>query len=402
MILPKNHQFIILLSFLFISIQMYGQVKDTTIVYPGRDEVGDLNSTSIQKGEFPGAILLPGTKVSLAIGGFIKATAFYDTRYSDKNEIIMPGSFSANSFLDGQTYIGARSSRLFFDGRASMDNMKIRGYIEMDFRGAYGITVRHVYLKLSNINGQSLIMGQYWSQAMDLQTIPEGLVEPTMSGAPFARHGQISFRSLLNNLSSFVISIEEPNNSDIRGSNVQPINKYPDVIASLSIDPSTALHFSAMGLVRPIYVKSNDTKLNKTGFLTNASIVIKPGGNQKFVVSGIYGRGASNYIMGADANAGYVSDNSIELQKQYGGFIAYRYAWSESWRSNIAVGRFGGDKLANNPGPHIKSSIFGFINTFYRLNKFVNIGAEWIYTEKLNHNDGSFVNNRFQIGIQVF
>jgi len=112
--------------------------------------------------------------------------------------------------------------------------------------------------------------------------------------------------------------------------------------------------------------------------------------------------GVNTVLMGADATAGYIFDNVIELQKQYGGFIAYRYAWSEKWRSNIAVGRFAADKLTNNPGSHIKSSVFGFINTFYRLNKYVNVGVEWVYTEKINYNDGSFYNNRFQIGIQVF
>jgi len=388
-------------SFLLLPIHLFGQETDTLIV-PNRDKIGDLNSGFIKAGEMPGAILLPGTNVSLAIGGFIKATAFYDTRYSEKNEIITPGSFTSNSFLNGQSYIGARSSRLFFDGLAKADDINVRGYIEMDFRGAPGITIRHVYLKLSNTSGQSLLMGQYWSQAMDLQTIPEGLVEPTMSGTPFARHGQISFRSPLNKSASIIISIEEPNNSDIRGNNVQSINKFPDVIASLSIDPSTAFHFSVMGLMRPIYVQNIDTKLNKTGFLTSASAVIRPDDNQKLIFTGIYGKGASNYLMGADANAGYVINSSIELQKQYGGFIAYRYAWSENWRSDIAIGRFAGDKLINNPLPHIKSSIFGFINTFYRLNKYVNIGAEWIYAEKINYNNGSFYNNRFQIGIQVF
>ena len=63
------------LCFLLLSINLFGQEKDT-LLFPGRDIVGDLNQEYIKAGEIPGAILLPGTNVSLAIGGFIKATSY--------------------------------------------------------------------------------------------------------------------------------------------------------------------------------------------------------------------------------------------------------------------------------------------------------------------------------------
>lgn len=401
MISQKKHQFIILLSLLFISIQMYGQDKDTTL-YPGRDVIGDLNSQYVKPGEMPGAILLPGTIVSLAIGGFIKGIVFYDTKYKLKEEIIRPGSFTNIDFLEGQSYFGARSSRLFFDARSTIDPYLMRGYIEMDFRGPNGITLRHIFLKISNKTGQSLLLGQYWSNVMDLQTIPQGLVEATISGGPFSRHGQIRFSSPLTQSLSINISLEEPNNSDIRGIDVEPVNKYPDFVGFLYFDPSPSFHFSVMGLYRPINVSVQDEDLNASGYLTNGSIVFKPDKKQKFVLSGLYGQGASFYIMGADETAGFVSNNMIELQKQYGGFFSYQFMWNNDLISNAAIGRFAADKIDLYPDPHIKSSTYFFINTLYHLNRYINVGIEWIYTEKVNYNGGYFNNNRFEFGIQVF
>ena len=61
----------------------YAQVGDSVLV---RDFIGDMNESAIRRGEFPGAIRIPGSNVSLAISGFIKAVAFYDSKYRVKND----------------------------------------------------------------------------------------------------------------------------------------------------------------------------------------------------------------------------------------------------------------------------------------------------------------------------
>lgn len=396
-------QLLILIISLLVVTNLNAQVRDSIIIHT-RDNIGDMNASVIRAGEFPGAITLPGSHVSLAIGGFVKATAIFDTKYSVKNEIIMPGTFNPGDFNEGQTYIGARSSRLFFDGRITHEGIGIKGYYEMDFRGAYGFTLRHAYLQLSNRKRQSLLMGQYWSLIMDLKSIPEGLVEPTVSGAGFARHGQIRFTTPLSKKSSLSISFEEPNNADLKGEDMLPQNRYPDVIGFLSIDPSEAFHFGLTGMYRPLtyVVQSTLNKETENGWLGIATTVIRPGANDKIALSGMIGSGASNYIMGSDGITGYYVENNMELQDEHGGFCAYRHNWNEKLRSNVALGMFFADELSTNPNPHVKSSTFGFVNTFYRLNKYVNVGIEWIYTNKKQFNGEDFTNNRIQFGIQIF
>ena len=378
------------------------QQKDTIIIQ--RDNIGDMNAPFVKAGEIPGALLLPGTNISLAIGGFVKATAIYDTHYTVKNEIILPGMFSEAQMGEGQTYIGARSSRLFFRGVSTVKQMRIDGYFEMDYRGASGFTLRHAYLQLQNQKGSKFLMGQYWSLAMDLLTIPEGLVEPTISGGPFARHGQMRYSGKLSKALTLSVSLEEPSTSDFTGVNVTPVNKAPDGIATLAIDPSPALHFSLMGLYRPVVLSLNpgESKEYESGFLTGASVVLRPNDKTKFTLNGMYGQGASSYIMGADAIAGYYINGVLEKQKQSGGFTAFRHVWNEKFRSNVAFGKFFGSELESMPDPNIKSSTFVFINTFYHVNKYVNIGVEWIFTSKEFHGADRLKNNRIQFGIQVF
>lgn len=394
----------ILSVFIGILVFMSSSAQDRDSIAPIRDNIGDMNEDAIKKGEFPGAIKIPGTDVSLAIGGFIKAVALYDTKYNVKNEIILPGTFTSSDIYKGQTYMGAKSSRLYFDGRATLGHFNIRGYYEMDFRGSAGFTLRHAYLQLTTAKGQKLLMGQYWSLVMDLPGIPEGLVEPTTSGAGFSRHGQIRFSTPLSKALTLSASLEDPNNSDLRGTDINPLDKYPDVVASLSIDPSNAFHLSLTGMYRPLsYTNSIDDKTKTaTGYYSNMTVVIKPGANDKIALSGMYAEGASNYVMGADATAGFYENNNLELQTQYGGYFSYRHLWNDKFRSNFVIGRFMTDKIENNANPHIKSSTYGFINTYYKLNKYVNMGVEWIYTEKDNYNGGVLNNNRFQFGIQIF
>lgn len=375
---------------------------DTIIIH--RDNIGDMNAPFVKAGQIPGALLLPSLNISLAIGGFVKATAIYDTDYKVKSEIIIPGMFSEEQMGEGQTYIGARSSRLFFRGVSTINKLRIDGYYEIDYRGASGFTLRHAYLQLQNNKGSIFLMGQYWSLAMDLLTIPEGLVEPTISGGTFARHGQIRYSGKLSKALTLSVSLEEPSTSDFMGVNVAPINKFPDGIAALGIDPSPVWHFSVMGLYRPVVLSFNsgESKEYESGFLSVAAMVLKPTIKTKFTLSGMVGRGASSYIMGADAIAGYYSNGTLEKQKQSGGFTAFRHVWNEKFRSNAAYGKFFGSELESMPDPNIKSSTYAFINTFYHVNKYVNIGVEWIYTDKEFHGSDKLMNNRFQFGIQVF
>ena len=108
--------------------------RDTTDT---RDRVGDLNADAVQGGAFPGSFLIPGTDVSLAVGGFIKALAFYDSDASDRSPDFLPGEdLVPNETAGGMYAMTAGLSRLFLDTRARTHRGDVRGYIELDFNAS--------------------------------------------------------------------------------------------------------------------------------------------------------------------------------------------------------------------------------------------------------------------------
>ena len=114
------------------------QRRDTLPAYDtttARDRIGDLNAAPVEDGAFPGALTIPGTRVSLAIGGFVKVLAFHDSNADERAADFSPADLVPDA-PGGPTYgMTAGLSRLFVDGRASMKRGDVRGYIEVDFNG---------------------------------------------------------------------------------------------------------------------------------------------------------------------------------------------------------------------------------------------------------------------------
>ena len=392
--------------FLFLLIASTSVVAQRTdsISVPLRDPVGDLNAELIREGKFPGAILLPGKRVSAAFGGLIKATAFYDTRYREKEELLLPGTLNEDNTDKGQFFSSARSSRLYFDGRTDVDGIDAQAYIEMDFRGPNGITLRHIYLRLQNNNGQALIMGQYWSNVMDLAYIPPTVIEPYLGGTPLSRQGQIRFITPVGNLLKFSASIEDSNNNDVVSTDHIELSQYPDLTAKLEFDPSDRYHLSLSALYRTIQ-QSNQTN---GSVLSQSAIVSQLGMNiilaKKDIltlVSG-YSNGAGRYVPGSNKINGFAMGNEMQLHESYGGFVSYRRFWGEKFRSTAFLCLWYVDELEDAPYTSFKSSKSFMFNTIYKLSDYVNIGVEYSYIQNDNYANSSFDNHRFMIGIQVF
>src|SRR5688572_11378131 len=92
-------------------------VRDTTTA---RDRIGDLNATPVETGAFTGAVVIPGTRVSLAIGGFVKVLAFHDSDADERAAEFAPADLTPNGSGGAAYGMTAGVSRLFIDARASM------------------------------------------------------------------------------------------------------------------------------------------------------------------------------------------------------------------------------------------------------------------------------------------
>src|SRR5688572_24533286 len=87
-------------------------VRDTTTA---RDRVGDLNAQPVESGAFTGAVVIPGTRVSLAIGGFVKVLAFHDSEADERAVEFTPADLAPGSVGGAWYGMTAGVSRLFID-----------------------------------------------------------------------------------------------------------------------------------------------------------------------------------------------------------------------------------------------------------------------------------------------
>jgi hypothetical protein len=378
--------------------------KQDSISVPLRDPVGDLNARIIREGKFPGAIKLPGKQVSAAFGGLIKATAFYDSKYKVKEELILPGQLNANNTDKGQFFSGARSSRLYFDGRTDVQGVDAQAYIEMDFRGPNGITLRHIYLRLQNNKGQSLIMGQYWTNIMDLAYIPPTVIEPYLGGTPLARQGQIRFTTSIGKQFTFSASIEDSDNSDVFSTDHDELSQYPDFTAKLEFDPSDRYHLSFSGMYRTVQQSSqiDGSIRSQPAIISQLGMNIIIDKEDILTLVGGYSNGAGRYLPGSDRVNGFALGNEMQLHESYGGFVSYRRFWSEKWRSMAFLCLWNVDELEDAPYTSFKSSTSFTFNTIYRLSEYVNIGIEYSYITNDDYAMLEFDNHRVMFGIQVF
>lgn len=390
-----------LLIFLFIlnSSFLLAQLDTMDI----RDAIGDLNSNSVKKGDFPGSIQLPGQNTSIGFGGFVKTILYVDSDKENKGDIITPGYF--NPFESkGQFGISAKLSRFLFDARNKSSMGNLRGYFEVDFTNG-GFNIRHAFANWK-YGKHDILAGLFWSALMDLPALSaiEGTGEPSISGVIFNRQAQIRYTYNLSTAWNFHFSLEDPSSSDaLIPSGFKPFTKAPDVITAIGVHDPNIGHIQIAGILRAIQIDSAN-KYNLTGTAKAISLAsyLVLFGKGKLVVSASYGTGLGKYMLGVNGVAGYIDEQQkLSLAETYGGVISYQHKFSEKWRSNFGIGTAG---LTNTETSKItfKNSIYGFTNIFCQIMPMFTVGLEYIYAESRYKGGLKALNNRIQLGIQVF
>ena len=91
----------------------------------------------VEAGDFRGAILLPGTDVSLRIDGDAGLTRYYDTGFVGSGIRLFPATIALDQSplaqRRGKTTLTGAQSRLSFDAQAKTEIGRLRGFVELDF-----------------------------------------------------------------------------------------------------------------------------------------------------------------------------------------------------------------------------------------------------------------------------
>jgi hypothetical protein len=368
-----------------------------------RDAIGDLNSSAVKKGKFPGSIQLPDHNTSIGFGGFIKTIVYFDSDKENKSDVITPGYFNPAE-SKGQFGISAKLSRFLFDARNYSSFGNLRGYFEVDFTNG-GFNMRHAYANWKN-GKHDILAGLFWSGLMDLPALAsiEGTGEPSISGVIFNRQAQLRYTYTISDKWNFHISLEDPSSSDaLLPAGFKPFTKAPDVIAAVGVNDPGIGHVQLAGIVRVIQLDSAN-KYNLSGTATALSFAsyLVIGSKGRLILSASYGTGLGKYMLGINGLAGYIDkQQKLALIDTYGGILGYSHKFNEKLRTNLGIGTAG---LSNTENTNVtfEKSLYGFANIFYQIMPMFTAGIEYIYAESKYSGGVKAKNNRIQLGIQIF
>lgn len=378
------------------------RMRDTT---DARDRVDDLNADAVKGGAFPGSFVIPGTEVSLAIGGFIKAVGFYDSDATGRSPDFFPGTDLPPDANGGGMYaMTAGMSRVFLDTRARTKRGDVRGYLEIDFNGPSVTKLRHAYLRLRNERIE-IVAGQTWSTFMNASVKPPMMGESKLSGITEIRQAQIRFADHLSKTLTFSAAVENPSSDDVGGDVEQARTPAPDAMMSLALERGKVTRLELSGLARQLQVLlPNGSTPSATAWGAQLSAVVEPMPKHALRMAGLLGDGIGRYLQGLDqAGAAFVSPNGdVDTRRAWGASASWEQPWSESLRSVFAAGTAHADAPAYAGPDTFERSDFLSANLLLRTSRYTTIGLEYVYGQRRNTVVASRHNNQVLVGFQLF
>jgi hypothetical protein len=340
----------------------------------------------------------PGT--SFSYGGFIKL----DAMITDTSDGEIPdGSVGRLLYLPGGIPVGGQSespdldvhaqfSRFWLAADTTLDSGdKLRGYLEFDlFGGAlgnevatntYGVTVRHAFATWNK-----WLAGQTWSNFQDVAALPDAVdfIGPT-DGTTFVRQAQIRYSS-----GPWSISAENPESiitpfEGNAGRIVSDDNLMPDLTARYTMRGDWG-HFGIAGLFRQIKLENTTTDIDDSiagyGLSASGKFNLGPKDDIRYMVTG--GRGISRYVGLAISNDAVLDESgNLESIDLLGGFVAWRHAFSPTFRTNVFYARTDFDNDTELTGLGITRRVHSIhANAIWTPLPKLDLGMELIYGER--------------------
>ncbi|MFZ4437107.1 MAG: DcaP family trimeric outer membrane transporter [Syntrophales bacterium] len=248
----------------------------------------------VMAGSMPGSFLVPGTDTSLKIYGNVRVDATYDfatrnndIRNNDWSTVVFAQPLdtnSANRERKGQFYSTARASRLGIVTNTPSKWGDLEVKLEGDFNapndymselGSNGtqFRLRHAYGRWGN-----LLVGQTWSNFIDLRSYPETVDFNPTGDVTLIRQTQLRYTLPLGG-SSLALSVENPESlSGLPPSQTQSnkghndFDRVPDFVVNWTLNGEKA-HISA----RAVTMEYNNDFRSKRGYAAGLSGSIKLG-----------------------------------------------------------------------------------------------------------------------------
>jgi hypothetical protein len=336
-------------------------------------------------GSFPGSILIPGTELSIKLGGRIKVDAIHDFGAIGTTDEFKTSSIPVPEVSsDGNTEFHAKDTRLYLDARVPTGVGEVRSYVEGNFFGSgSSFELRHAYLETDR-----LLAGQTWSNFMLIESRPENLDFEGPDGSVFLRQTQVRWTQAVGERAHLSVALEDPDSDVTSPAGSTPEQVYPDLTAGLLLDRGRG-HTYVSAILREVSYDgaASDSVL---GWGASVSGKLHTTGEDDFRFQLAYGEGIARYVedlRGLGLDAAPDASGDLEALPTYGGFLGYRHHWNEALRSSLVHSMAGVDNSSGQGATALHETSYSALNLIWKSPEQLEIGVEVLYGTREN-NDG--------------
>ena len=346
---------------------------------------------------------IPNTPARLKVDGYAKLDAIFDPHPTGNADQFNVGSIPidlAEPERVANTNIHARQTRVQLDFRSpSALGSDFRAFAEIDFFGSSGAVdprMRHFYGQLQNV-----LLGQTWTTFTDVDAFPDQLDFAGPAGISFLRQPQIRYTQPLARGQSLAFGIEKATvqapQITSSGSSFTPA---PDFVVRYRFErPLGHVQLGSLSRVLGYRIESRNRK--HYGYALNASGGVKVFGDDRVMGYVMGGRGAARYVDNISGlNADVDLDDSgtdVEPLGVFGTYVAFTHRWPYRLRSTVVYGYSSIDNTAAQTATAYKDGHYVSGNLLFNpLGGGLNVGVEYLYGSKVQHDGGNGTATRIQ------
>ncbi len=367
------------------------------------EPMGNLLEGYVAKGKAPRSFMIPGTDVSLKVGGRLQFDTAYDTGLVRSGERVFPDTIAVNPPGAGNILLSASQTRLNLEASTDTAFGPLRAYIEGDFFGP-GATIRrrHLYLQWGN-----LLAGHTWSTFMNLYSMTQTVTVAPPSGGIFKRQSMLRWSQPIGDSFRVDIALEEPD-TDLTlppPPTAKPVTRWPDFVSSVRYEREKVGHIQLAGIVRRLGFEDLTTGRTEevTGWGLSLTGRTKTFGRDSIGAGLTYGEGVGNYIAGlatSPVGANLTLAGDLEALEAFATYAGYQRIWNDKWRTNVLYGYAVVEDPEGAPATRVRSTQNAAINLIWNPHPGLGLGIEYHYGIRENVDGATGDNNRVNLGIQ--
>jgi len=339
----------------------------------------------------PGYLDMPGTNLSMKIGGYAKMSivqSFDPVGSTDRFIVGLIPVTGDEGGVESQASLSVAQSRLNLDVRGNSPMGPLRAFIEGDFAGS-GDTfrLRHAFGQFRKV-----LAGKTWSTFVDSQAVPEDIDFEGLNGRINVRQAQLRFFPSIGENLELAVAIEDPD-PDVTGGT--GLTKVPDVVASIRRTWLNRWHVRTALLLRKISARPDDNPSvtgTDTGWGLSASgrlNVPRWGTADNILFQLNYGDGIGRYIndLGSVGGQDAVFDpvtGELKTLTAFGAYVSFQHWWSERMRSTLVLGYTDVDNFDFQPDDAYHQTRRVTANLLFSPIPRVDVGAELLWGERTN------------------